>query len=120
MVIDEFAEDTSEVIRYARETARFRSDSTSVYPGVRAKPTSSYLNEIVRAMAPVLSQLYAVPEGRRIKFSTFYSLVATPPDELHVLQRIPHFDSNSPHVAHRLRSSLDCPDMSGTSSWCTR
>lgn len=94
IVMDEFALDTSSVIDYACKTAGFGKDSTSVYPGVRAKPTRQYLNEVLRVVVPILVKIYAVPMDRRIRSSTFYSLIATPPERLQILQRLPHFDSN--------------------------
>jgi hypothetical protein len=94
VIIDDFAQDTAGVIDYACKIATFGRDTTSAYPGVRAQPPGEYLRSIVRSIAPILMKVYAVPESLRMRFSTFYSLIATPPQELQLLQRLPHFDSN--------------------------
>lgn len=94
VIIDDFAEDTADVIRYAVNSARFDPDSASFYPGVRALPPSAYLQEVGRAIVPLLARIYSVPRELKPEVSASYSLVATPPAELDVMQRIPHFDSN--------------------------
>ena len=95
IVIDDFALDTGDVIRYAVQSASFATDETYVYPGVRAKPPREYIQEIVRALGPSLGQVYSIPAGLALAVNSYYSLVATPPAELQVLQRVPHFDSTT-------------------------
>jgi len=94
IIIDDFATDTGDVIRYAVNSASFAPANVSYYPGVRAQPPSDYVQEIVRVIAPLLGRVYSVPRERNLEVDTSYSLVATPPGELEILQRIPHFDSN--------------------------
>ncbi len=93
VIVDDFALDTADVIRYALTSARFGPDRDTLYPGVRAEPPGSYLQEISRAMLPVLEEVYAVPADRKVRSISHYSLVATPPRHLQGLQRVPHFDS---------------------------
>ena len=93
IIIDNFAEDTSDIVRYAVNTAAFAPDS-SFYPGARARPPDSYSQEIVRALAPLLGKVYSVPRDRGLHVKGYYSLVATPPDELRHIQRVPHCDSH--------------------------
>lgn len=93
IIIDDFALDTGEVIRCAINSARFGPDRDTLYPGVRAEPPGSYLQEITRAIVPLLQEVYAVPANRKINSISHYSLVATPPEQLQGLQRVPHFDS---------------------------
>jgi hypothetical protein len=105
VVIDDFVLDTGDIIRYAAESAGFERDGTYVYPGVRARPPREYSSEIARVIAPLLGQVYSLPGDRKVSINAFYSLVATPPGQLAVMQRLPHFDSNRPHffaVTHYL------------------
>ena len=105
VIIDNFAKETDDVIRYAVNSADFDAVSANYYPGVRARPPGAYVQGIVRAMVPVLSKVYSVPGDRVPEVDASYSLVATPPEELHPFQRIPHFDSNSKYhfaVTHYL------------------
>ena len=94
VIVDDFLTDTGGVIDYAINSAGFEPDNTYVYPGVRAQPPGEYLQEVIRAIVPFLNKVYAVPTDRKLSLNTFYSLVATPPEQLAVLQRLPHFDSN--------------------------
>lgn len=93
VIIDNFAADTGDVIRYAKNSVNFAPDD-SFYPGSRARPPNAYLQEIVRAIAPLLGKVYSVPRDRRLQVNGYYSLVATPPGNLQLLQRIPHCDSH--------------------------
>lgn len=94
VIIDDFAEDTGDVIRYAVTSASFDPERDSFYPGVRAQPPSAYVQEVRRTIVPLLGKIYSVPRDLEPELSASYSLVATPPEELDVMQRIPHFDSN--------------------------
>lgn len=94
IIIDDFAVDTGDVIRCAVNSPGFAPDNESFYPGVRTEPPGGYVQEIARVIAPLLGKVYSVPGDRSLKVSASYSLVATPPEELDVMQRIPHFDSN--------------------------
>lgn len=94
IIIDNFAMDTAAVIRCAVDSDSFALDSVSFYPGVRTQPPEAYMQEISRVIGPLLSKVYSVPSELNLGVNASYSLVATPPEELNVMQRIPHFDSN--------------------------
>lgn len=95
-LIDDFAEDTAPLIEHACSVAAFEPDTTSAYPGVRAKPTRDYVTETMNAVVPLLYRLYSVPQTMRARLKrAYYSLVATSPGELRTLQRIPHFDGSA-------------------------
>ncbi len=104
VVIDDFARDTGDIIRYATDSAEFTPDG-SFYPGARARAPGAYRQEIIRAIAPLLGKLYSVPRDRRLNVKAYYSLVSTPPEKLQAIQRIPHCDSHSKYyfaVTHYL------------------
>ena len=113
VVIDDFAIDTAAIIGYAIDTASFAPDDTYLYPGLRSWPPEEYCRETVRAMVPLLGQLYVVPRDRRLGVKNFYSLVATPPEELAVMQRLPHFDSNRRYF-FAITHYLNAGDFGGT------
>lgn len=113
IVIDDFAQDTGDVIRYAVQSASFALDETYVYPGVRAKPPREYIQEIVRGLGPLLGQVYSIPAGLALAVNSYYSLVATPPGDLQVLQRVPHFDSTTRYF-YAVTHYLNPGDFSGT------
>ncbi|MDP2716882.1 DUF6445 family protein [Rheinheimera sp.] len=68
------------------------------YPGVRAPAPQAYQQVLLQSLAPLLSEFFALPAGT-LSFSVcHYSLVTTPPDQLKLLQRIPHFDTTERHA----------------------
>lgn len=113
-LIDDFAADTGDIIRHASHLAEFAADKTSAYPGVRAKPTVDYVSATLSAVVPLLYKLYSVPTSLRARLKrAYYSLVATPPEQLEVLQRVPHFDGSAEYyfaVTHYLNPG----DFGGT------
>ena len=113
IIIDDFAVDTADVIRYAINSAKFAADRQTLYPGVRAEPPSSYVREIIRVITPVLEEVYSVPADRKMNFISHYSLVATPPEQLQGLQRVPHFDSNHKHF-FAITHYLNAGEFAGT------
>jgi len=105
-VIEDFAADTQGLIDHACDSVEFDTDTTSAYPGVRAKPTRDYVVQVMSACVPLLYRLYSVPTTMRARLKrAYYSLVATAPEELRTLQRIPHFDGSAEYyfaVTHYL------------------
>jgi len=113
IILDDFALDTGDVIRYAVQSASFAPDEAYVYPGVRARPPKQYIQEIVRALGPLLGQVYSIPAGLGLAVNAYYSLVATPPEKLQVLQRVPHFDSTTRYF-YAVTHYLNPGDFGGT------
>lgn len=68
------------------------------YPGVRAPAPLSYQQVLLQSLTPLLREVFALPAGA-LSFSVcHYSLVTTPPAQLKLLQRIPHFDTTEKHA----------------------
>lgn len=98
IVIDDFALDTSGIIDYACDAARFREDSTAAYPGIRAPLTRDHVIAQLGALYPLLCRIYAVPDELNMRtVNAVYSLVTTREEDLKVLQRVPHIDSIKPY-----------------------
>ncbi|QJR80664.1 hypothetical protein CA267_007655 [Alteromonas pelagimontana] len=97
MVIDDFLLDTKDVIANACEFGQFTRAST-YYPGNRANLPRSYVIKVLQSIYLQICELYKIPEALNLKpQATTYSLITHQPEELHVLQRIPHFDSTNPY-----------------------
>jgi hypothetical protein len=93
VIIDDVARNTRDIIHYAVNAASFVPDDDLGYPGLRAQLPRIYLQEIIRGVAPFLAGIYSVPRNLQLEVGAAYSLVAKPPEELQIGQRIPHVDS---------------------------
>lgn len=112
IVIDDFAEDTGALIEFACAAADYEPDTTSRYPGVRAKLPRGYVIAVLNHLFPLLQQVYRVPAGLGMKpVNSVYSLITTPEAELTPRQCAPHFDSTRPFylaVLHYLNAGTHC------------
>ena len=95
IVSDDFLMDPAQIIGYA-QNADFGQDATSVYPGVRAPLPDACAQPIIDTIVPVLRDVYTIPDECTPRHIAFLSLVATPPERLKIMQRLPHFDSKNP------------------------
>ncbi len=96
IVIDDLLQAPQQVIHHA-QGADFAPDATSTYPGVRAPLPEPYTAAVIEAIVPLLRATYDIPSATAPRHVGFLSLVATPAERLRVMQRLPHFDSRSPH-----------------------
>jgi len=110
IVIDDFALDTDEVIDYACQSNGYEPDSTSAYPGLRARLPRGYVLAVLNSIFRLLFKVYSVPSRLDMKpVNSVFSLVTTPEAELIPPQRVPHYDSTSPHylaVLHYLNPGV--------------
>ncbi|SET38507.1 DUF6445 family protein [Thalassotalea agarivorans] len=97
VIIDDFVEDTTKIKEYACTKAEFSVVENSYYPGVRAQLPKQYVIDMLQPIYKQLYRLYQLPKHLRLRpQDIFFSLVATPQNELHPLQSIPHFDTPRP------------------------
>jgi len=68
------------------------------YPGVRAPAPQAYQQALLQSLTPVLQEVFTLPAGSLHFSICHYSLVTTPPQQLKLLQRIPHFDTTERHA----------------------
>ncbi len=91
LVIDNFVEQASHLVEIAGKL-KFEANS-NFYPGIRAQAPIEYQHLILEKLQDTLSNFFQL-KTNRLKFTiSHYSIVTTEPRELHLLQRIPHFDS---------------------------
>ena len=99
-----------------RQDAITRNDfapSDSYYPGIRSKVADTYTVELVRNFSQIFEGFFGLKLKDIKRIVSRYSIVTFQPEELGLLQRIPHFDAlsrNSIAIVHYL---CDKPD-SGT------
>jgi len=106
LLVDNFLKGASTLKEYAIQKNEFaRADS--FYPGVRMEVPQQYTIALVKNLGFFMEQFFQL-EVRQIKSAVSkFSIVTTSPDDLNLLQRIPHFDSPSRKglaVIHYLQS----------------
>lgn len=89
VVIDDFFDQPSLLVNHASQQT-FASTSTG-YPGVRAPAPSQYLMEKGDMLRDILTNVFGFTR-RADLMECDYSLVTTPPEQLHPVQRLPHYD----------------------------
>lgn len=112
LVIDNFVRRAEGLVEDASQQ-RFLANSP-LYPGVRAMAPQAYQQLILGQLQNKLMDFFEL-NGQSLSLSVcHYSIVTTPPQQLKLLQRIPHFDSedkNGLAAVHYLFKA----DLGGTS-----
>ena len=112
IVIDDFAASTDRLVEAACGDLEYGPDSTSRYPGVRARLPRDYVVGVLNKLYTLFYQVYAVPADLGMKpVNAVYSLITTPESDLEPRQCAPHFDSTRPYylaVLHYLNAGQHC------------
>ncbi len=97
VVADRVLDNCGELEQYAAQHCEFHSVASDSYPGVKASAPEELSQTLLDTVMPELRSAYQIPDYLHPHcIEQSFSLVATPPEELHTLQRLPHFDSNQP------------------------
>ena len=114
ITIDDPILSTDELVRYASQSAEFSSKNQLAYPGIRAALPAEYAAVLKPELVAMISDLYKIPRTyENLLIHQLFSLVTQQPDDLEILQRLPHFDDRSPDyfaTVHYLNSG----DRAGT------
>ena len=110
VIIDGFSGQTGALLE-AAYAAKYQHAGAS-YPGIRAWADPSYLDQRRDLMMQIMQQVFGFTRGIRLDASTF-SLVTLGVQELHPLQRIPHYDHASGEVIAVMHYLLG-PESGGT------
>jgi hypothetical protein len=102
IVIDDFAQDPERLIE---DAARLSYRPIGPYfPGVRAVVPPPVVVSIRNRLAGLINRTFGLSDDLN-RIECYHSLVTTPPDRLHSLQRLPHFDGLGPQriaILHHL------------------
>lgn len=103
LVVDNFVRDPDALVEQA-ENLTYEPPKVA-YPGVRALASKNYQQFLLRGLGPRIFEYFEL-KGRGLRLSMcHYSLVTKSPEELTLVQRIPHvdsFDSNGLATIHYL------------------
>lgn len=97
--LDDFTGRPAEIVDLAARLAPF-PESHNSYPGLRRilspadREASEYVGASLRRLTPLLGRVFRARHFRCVEAS--FSIVTTPPAELTLPQRMPHFDSTDP------------------------
>jgi hypothetical protein len=89
IVIDDYARDPDQLIEEAARE-RYRPIGP-YYPGVRALAPPALAASVRNSLAELIQKTFGV-DDRLNRIECYFSLITTPPEQLELLQRLPHFD----------------------------
>jgi hypothetical protein len=113
--IDDVLADPQAMIDFAAAVAfAAAGHADGGYPGVSAAAPLSYVEAIVRALDPVLREMFGLGNARIVHGDCRLSITTTPPDRLTPWQRVPHIDTTDPMQIALLHYFCD-EDQGGTS-----
>jgi hypothetical protein len=96
LVVDNFVPEPQSLVDFAA-SQKFLANSP-YYPGIRAAAPQAYQQFMLHSLQQTLIDYFELP-ATQLGFSVcHFSLVTTPPTQLKLLQRIPHFDTTEKHA----------------------
>lgn len=95
VIIDNFMPNPAGLVDYALSRGDVRP-APGFYPGLRSPTPPVYNKLLCQQLRPLLSSCFGLTEGDPQQIESWYSLVATPVDQLSPWQQIPHFDRPEP------------------------
>lgn len=96
LIADQFVANPQQLVDEACR-AEFVANSP-YYPGVRAEAPAAYRQLLLGTLQQTLINFFQLP-ARTLSLSVcHFSLITTPAAQLKLLQRIPHFDTTTPHA----------------------
>jgi len=96
LVVDNFVPEPQSLVDFAA-SQKFLANSP-YYPGIRAAAPQAYQHFMLHSLQDSLIDYFELP-ATQLGFSVCHlSLVTTPPTQLKLLQRIPHFDTTAKHA----------------------
>lgn len=93
VVIDNFLAEPQLLVEHAANSCEFKFGK-GIYPGVRAPVPRVYMQALYSSLHELVCTTFGLGSDDIGKAECAFSMVATPPERLLPMQRIPHFDSN--------------------------
>ncbi len=97
VIVDDIIRSPDTLIEHAATQAEFSTEGVQGYPGVRANLPPEYAETLLPALRKLIADTYEPPASFEFQLiHQLFSLVSQRPEQLHFLQRVPHFDNHSP------------------------
>ncbi|CAN5278854.1 hypothetical protein BH10PSE4_BH10PSE4_10190 [soil metagenome] len=99
LVIDGLLTGAESLVDFTAEQAILApvTAAANFYPGVRAPAPAGYVQALVTALRPRLTQVFGAPPGGRAHVTSALSMAVLPADQANLPQRLPHIDTTDPH-----------------------
>ena len=98
IIIDNFLGNIEDFFNSVCAHTDFDAEKQTYYPGLRARIGEDYCRLVINTLGKHLFKVFSVPEDHRLVLDgAYYSLVATPPEQLLPGQCRPHCDTTLPH-----------------------
>ncbi len=97
VIVDDPIRSPEALIQYAATQADFSTEGVQGYPGVRAALPPEYAATLLPKLRELIADIYKPPPSLEFQLiHQLFSLVSQRPEQLQLLQRVPHFDNRSP------------------------
>ncbi len=98
VIIDDPIVSPDALIDYAATRAEFSEEGIQGYPGIRANLPPEYAETLLPELRKLIADIYKPPPAFEFHLiHQLFSLVSQSPEQLQMLQRVPHFDNRSPY-----------------------
>jgi uncharacterized protein DUF6445 len=114
VIVDNFLSNPQLLIDYAAAHCAFDAVSDAFYPGTRAPVPSIYCFALRAFLGSIIGEAFGLQGSHITGELGHFSLVSTPPQQLRMVQRMPHFDNTNPKQLALLHY-LCAPEHGGTS-----
>lgn len=96
IMVDNFVAEPEKLVAFAANKLTLNT-SADYYPGVRADSPLSYMNLMQVSLGELICRTFSIEPQNVIGSGSYFSIVATPPEKLLPVQRIPHVDGTNPN-----------------------
>ena len=94
IVVDDPIVATDSLRESAAQNKHFHVHRNDGYPGVRTTLPNDYVDRLLPSLISLLREVYEIPNSYEHQLvHRLFSLITTPPEDLAILQRVPHFDA---------------------------
>lgn len=98
IIVDDFLADAHGLVERVCEQVNFDAEKQTYYPGFRARIEEDYNRLVINTLGKHLYAVFGIPQNCRLVLDgAYYSLVATPPEQLLPGQCRPHCDTAMPY-----------------------
>lgn len=91
IIIDNFVADPQGLVAYAMGQQDVMP-AAGHYPGLRSKAPKAYRAMLCQQLSPLLQRVFGLASTQLTQADCYYSMVATPVNQLTLVQQLPHFD----------------------------